>query len=310
MRFWRPVVNWPINSNSPYNKKMNILKNTSALMMCLFFFLLFFGGCSSNLPDAAFLAPASLPTKGKAEAIGSYSKGCLKGGVTFQKIPVGLELSQVKKGRFWGHPHLIDYLENLGKTIHQKRRRHVIVGDLSLARGGPTVGGHNSHQSGLDVDLWFDMPKSRRSFHQRESSEMTSILEKQNLKLTSYQVEMVQHAASHPKVERIFIHPLLKKDLCERNLLNAKLLRKVRPWYGHDDHIHVRLQCPKDSLECTPQQAPPVGSGCDKLSWWFSEEAKKSEASFNYSWKATKSKYKKTLESLPVSCESIYSQNF
>lgn len=25
---------------------------------------------------------------------------------------------------------------------------------------------------------------------------------------------------------------------------------KVRPWYGHADHIHVRLKCPADSPVC------------------------------------------------------------
>jgi len=286
---------------------MNLFYNPKRLTLILSFSILLLISCATNLPDSAFLAPTSLPIKGKSEAIGGYSLGCLKGGVTFKRIPSGLELSQVRKGRFWGHPHLIDYLENLGKTIHQKYRRNVIVGDLSLSRGGPTVGGHNSHQSGLDVDLWFEMPKTKRRFLLKESTEMRSILTKQNSTLTSYQVAMIKHAASYPKVERIFIHPLLKKDLCKRSLLNPKLLRKVRPWYGHDDHIHVRLECPVDSVECISQKPPPEGSGCDRLDWWFSEEAKVSEASFNYSWKATKSKYRETMESLPKSCQAIYS---
>ena len=29
------------------------------------------------------------------------------------------------------------------------------IGDLGQARGGPAPSGHVSHQSGLDVDIWF-----------------------------------------------------------------------------------------------------------------------------------------------------------
>src|SRR5581483_1042400 len=57
-------------------------------------------------------------------------------------------------------------------------------------------------------------------------------------------------------------------------------LRKVRPWWGHDDHFHVRLACPADSPECAPQAALPPGDGCDALAWWFdtkAQEARKKE---------------------------------
>ena len=39
-------------------------------------------------------------------------------------------------------------------------------------------------------------------------------------------------------------------------------LEKVRPWWGHDYHFHVRLRCPGDSPECKSQ--PPPGGPVDK----------------------------------------------
>jgi penicillin-insensitive murein endopeptidase len=49
-------------------------------------------------------------------------------------------------------------------------------------------------------------------------------------------------------------------------------MSKVRPWYGHADHIHVRLKCPDDSPDCRTQPAVPAGDGCDKsLSSWFAD---------------------------------------
>jgi len=49
---------------------------------------------------------------------------------------------------------------------------------------------------------------------------------------------------------------------------------KIRPWWGHNYHFHVRLYCPADDPQCRPQAAPPAGDGCGKeLDWWFTEEA-------------------------------------
>ena len=49
---------------------------------------------------------------------------------------------------------------------------------------------------------------------------------------------------------------------------------KVRPWYGHNDHIHVRLKCPADSPNCRKQPPVPGGDGCaaKELDYWFSDK--------------------------------------
>ncbi|MEI8347713.1 MAG: penicillin-insensitive murein endopeptidase, partial [Pseudomonadota bacterium] len=41
-------------------------------------------------------------------------------------------------------------------------------------------------------------------------------------------------------------------------------------------HIHVRLICPAQSMQCLPSTSTlPEGDGCDKtLDWWFSDEAR------------------------------------
>ena len=50
-------------------------------------------------------------------------------------------------------------------------------------------------------------------------------------------------------------------------------MNKIRPWYGHDDHFHVRLDCPEGATLCEPQEAAPPGDGCgDDLAWWFTDE--------------------------------------
>ena len=44
-------------------------------------------------------------------------------------------------------------------------------------------------------------------------------------------------------------------------------LAKVRPWYGHDDHMHVRLRCPADEPLCRDQDPPPRGETAAAPSW-------------------------------------------
>jgi len=47
-------------------------------------------------------------------------------------------------------------------------------------------------------------------------------------------------------------------------------LAKVRPWWGHAEHFHVRLACPPEAHECKSQRPVPPGDGCGhELDFWF-----------------------------------------
>jgi penicillin-insensitive murein endopeptidase len=51
-------------------------------------------------------------------------------------------------------------------------------------------------------------------------------------------------------------------------------LSKVRPWWGHDYHFHVRIRCPADSPDCEPQEPVAAEDGCSgkDLDHWFTDE--------------------------------------
>ena len=74
--------------------------------------------------------------------------------------------------------------------------------------------------------------------------------------------ELLRLAASDPRVARIFVHPVIKQALCEQDWPDRTFLRTVRPWYGHEDHMHVRLHCPSGSTDCVAQAPPAAGDGC------------------------------------------------
>jgi penicillin-insensitive murein endopeptidase len=86
---------------------------------------------------------------------------------------------------------------------------------------------------------------------------------------------ILQQAVADARVDRIFVNPVIKRELCISES-GAAWLHKLRPWWGHDDHWHVRLRCSAQDPACVATDAIPPGSGCDStLDWWFSEDAQK-----------------------------------
>jgi penicillin-insensitive murein endopeptidase len=89
------------------------------------------------------------------------------------------------------------------------------------------------------------------------------------------QAEVLRLAVGFDVVARIFVNPVIKRALCQQ-FPGASWLQKLRPWWGHDDHFHVRLRCPSGEAACQDQDSLPAGDGCGAdLAWWFSEEARK-----------------------------------
>jgi penicillin-insensitive murein endopeptidase len=271
----------------------------------IFISIFFLISCSHHLPNYAASLNTRLPIESKPEAVGDYSLGCLLGAQTFSGEESGLLISQMKRGRYWGHPNLIKILTSAGIEF-KKINKTIIVGDLSQSRGGPTLSGHNSHQTGLDVDIWFKMFKSSNlpSLRVIETEEMEPISE-----LGIDQLKLINFFAADENVDRIFINPTFKKNLClltGTQKLSAENQHKLRAWWGHDDHIHVRLKCPSDSPRCLSQKPIPSGDGCgDDLNWWFSDEAKSGLK--DYSLPEANLMYLEKIKKLPKEC-SFYSE--
>jgi penicillin-insensitive murein endopeptidase len=80
-------------------------------------------------------------------------------------------------------------------------------------------------------------------------------------------------------VDRIFVDPGIKKLVCDDpTTAKAAWQGRLRPWWNHHDHFHVRLKCPPDSPLCVPQD-PPADDGCGRsLAWWFTGDAEATRA--------------------------------
>lgn len=226
---------------------------------------------------------AVAPSGGSASAIGSYTAGCVRGAKKLALSGTGYQVMRPKRKRYYGHPALLSVIQDLGATMLAAKHGPILVGDLGQAKGGPSPRGHASHQSGLDVDIWFWHPKvaEKRRLTRRERRRIPNhrVVDPKKLKYTKYWSDdvpaMIFAAAADARVSRVLVNPLIKKRLCETKGIDRTLLRKIRPWYGHADHMHVRLHCPKGSKHCVPQDAVPEDDGCGDLEWWLSPKARK-----------------------------------
>jgi penicillin-insensitive murein endopeptidase len=212
------------------------------------------------------------PSHGAAQAIGGYSAGCLDGATALPLTGEGFRVAKPERNRVFGHPLLVALIRDVGHLLSGLELGPLSVGDLAQPRGGPAPSGHASHQSGLDVDLWF-LPPVGPVGKATAQSMIDAARKNPSPRFDAKMVKLLELVASDARVDRIFVHPVLKRAVCERATDHPTWLRKLRPWWGHDDHFHVRLACPADSPACVAQAPLPPGDGCDQLSWWFDEKA-------------------------------------
>lgn len=216
-------------------------------------------------------------TTQSAESFGSYAKGCISGAVQLPENGDTWQAMRLSRNRNWGHPDTVDFIEYLGQAAVESGWSGLYIGDISQPRGGPMLTGHASHQVGLDVDIWMLPPNTIDLSRQRRenlssisvvSPELTST----NGNWSKSHHEILLAALKHDSVARIFVSGAVKIQMCA-DATNAEkpFLRKLRPWWGHTHHFHVRLNCPDGSPACVAQAPPPAGDGCDAVDWWVTD---------------------------------------
>lgn len=248
--------------SSPIRAALTVLMLVTLAML----FLVWSGRVSANQDWASVPGPL----EGRPQIIGHHGGACLIGAMQLAPEGVGYQAVDLKRNRHYGHPELIDYVQRLGQRVADAGFGPILVGDMAQPRGGPMSYGHVSHQSGLDVDIWFrlDVPELDRS--EREGLEQPIVVKGQSGEIdrerwTENHARLIRLAADDPRVSRIFIDAALKRDLCERDWQDRSWLRRVRPWAAHDEHLHVRLRCPPGSMSCVDQPEPPPGEGCANI---------------------------------------------
>ena len=225
-------------------------------------------------PAKTFFGSASSGSAQTPAAFGGYARGCAAGAVQLPETGPTWQAMRLSRNRHWGHPETLDYIRDLSRfAATLPGWKGVYVGDLSQPRGGPMTSGHRSHQIGLDADVWLraadDLTLSRAA---RETVSSTSLRRANGAYVNdAWRPEhqaLLRAAASDPRVARIFIFPGAKVRMCRDETGDRAWLRKIRPWWGHHYHFHVRLRCPDGMQGCENQAPPPPGDGCAEAEGW------------------------------------------
>lgn len=212
--------------------------------------------------DCRYLRPKDTLTlfrtgpEDRSKTVGRAYEGKLVDG---EQLPPGPGYNRARPSEAWGTNETITHLLDAIATV---RREHphvhdVMVGDISDRDGGP-LPPHTSHQSGRDVDLGFyvEDPPGGGAFpnpvtrHELDEQANWTLIE-----------ALVGDDESEAVVEYIFLHYELQKELyewAEDNGVSERQLDRIfqypagkhagqgmiRHEPGHDDHYHIRFECP------------------------------------------------------------------
>lgn len=254
---------------------------------------------------------------GQAQVIGAYAKGCAAGLVQLPETGPTWQAMRLSRNRNWGHPVLVQFIEDLSQRARAIGWRGLYVGDMAQPRGGPARSGHLSHQTGLDADIWYTPPprldlsvaaREKLSAMDIRTRDMTAL----NGNWTPQHMALLKAAASDPRVDRIFVTAPAKIEMCRlAGPGDRGWLQKIRPLYGHNDHFHVRLKCPAGSPQCQTQ-TPTVsdlsngGDGCDaSLTWWVTTYLEDLKKPAKGPRKHVRGPHDYTLADLPKTCTRV-----
>lgn len=273
----------------------------------------FSASAEDKVPAKQLFGKITLPSKQRTAPLGFYAKGCLAGGIAIPVDGPAWQVIHLSRNRRWGTPEMIALVERLAREAKAKDGWNgLMVGDISQPRGGPMLSGHASHQIGLDADIWLTpMPDRPMSYDEREVVPEASVLRKDMMRVddrrwTKSHARLIVRAASYPQVERVFVHPAIKKKLCDTlDGADRSVLNKIRPIYGHHYHFHIRMKCPPGSEGCEDQADPPADSGCGKpVAEWLDKVRPRPEVKPTKPVKKTKPKHM-MLSALPNACAVV-----
>lgn len=218
------------------------------------------------------------PANLEARSIGSYARGCLAGARALPVDGKTWQVMRLSRNRHWGHPKLVAFLETFSAKVPAINGwPGILVGDIAQPRGGPMIASHNSHQTGLDADIWMTpMPDRKVTRADREEMAAVNLLRADRLDIdpsvySPAHLKLIKAVAQEPEVARVFVNPAIKRAFCRDAGTDRAWLGKVRPILGHNYHFHIRMGCPAGD-DCRDQAPVPPGEGCgSELDGWFTQ---------------------------------------
>ncbi len=220
------------------------------------------------------------------EAVGYYSSGSLKDGLSYEREAPFIHKLFKARNRlystddFFEVVKLIDQVVQGLDTVGEK----IQIGDLSNLKGGKATG-HASHQNGIEADFVY-LTVNRRlqspsaTYWEEEFVNGNKLSPNFDLPRN---VQLFEFLANDIPTSRIFVDAVVKREVChyvESKGIKGQariqnMLRRLRIEDLHKTHYHLRLFCPASDTSCKPQSEPPMGDGCDAFSQLVIEKSER-----------------------------------
>ncbi|SQC91042.1 Penicillin-insensitive murein endopeptidase precursor [Cedecea neteri] len=160
------------------------------------------------------------PIAGSAQSIGAFSNGCIVGANALPLEDARYQVMRPDQRRYFGHPDLVMFIQRLSNQVNQLGLGTVLIGDMGMAAGGRFSSGHASHQTGLDVDIFLQLPKARWTSAQLLRPQALDLVAADGKRvvpsLWKPEIDsLIKLAAKDNDVTRIFVNPAIKQRLCE-----------------------------------------------------------------------------------------------
>lgn len=214
------------------------------------------------------------------QVVGSPQKGSLES-------PTNLFNLQLRKGSnspfkiispsrqaFFGSAELVSFVDFLAQSMRLMiPDSTLLIGNMSTSKGG-RLGTHLSHQNGMDVDIGYIHPPQVKVAQFIDVVSPKDIGKNLLLKEQLYLFNLAVHSNEESRVDRIFVHPTIKKALCatarsmgaldagNENVYAVETLRRLIPDVNHANHFHLRVKCTKENPRCIQMAEPAKGHGC------------------------------------------------
>ncbi|MBK8202731.1 MAG: penicillin-insensitive murein endopeptidase [Bdellovibrionales bacterium] len=166
------------------------------------------------------------------------------------------EVIDLKREQHYGSGLLVATIKKASLRFQEKYGNKDLIRVNALSKkGGGALGGHSSHQNGLDADIVY-----------MGESKWGTVLDKMGEVKKDFDIEknyqFFKMLVATGYVNRIFVDQKIKKSMCgwvkSQGLMDeAKdVLTALRAYSGHDDHFHLRLKCSPYYPLCRDQTLP------------------------------------------------------
>jgi len=209
-------------------------------------------------------AELGLISDGTSASIGTPGNGKIVDGVRLPDHGDGYFTRDRWKDRNnrYGTQELVGLLQAVARRVNASAGPRLVVADLSGRGGGPVLTWHRSHQSGRDVDLvYFVLDKDGKPFEadtMREFHPDGTARDGTGVRVDfprTWRLVRELLTAHEATVQYIFMFGPFAEKLAEHatkigepEALIArarKAMRQPGDSAKHDDHMHVRIYCPK-----------------------------------------------------------------